>query len=264
MAYYTTKQINSWLYSIYDPLGVYCYLATGNDSALLFDTAHGIGSLPDLIREITDKPLTVVVSHGHIDHSSGAYQFDEAWMNEGDFDLTRMHTSEEFRERFVVDVLAEKKLALPDGFIKESFIKAGTGNLKNLNIGRVFDLGGLQLEVVAMEGHTHGSVGLLSREQRILLDSDAANSHIWMFLDESLPVSSYIAMLERTMKLDFDTFFVGHSDSPLPKTDFEKYIAVARNASMEKAKPYAIFPELKGFLYQEDRIGIVFSEAKLM
>jgi len=38
MSFYTIEQLQPWLYSIFDPLGLYCYLAVGDKSALLFDT----------------------------------------------------------------------------------------------------------------------------------------------------------------------------------------------------------------------------------
>jgi len=263
MSYYTTKQIYPWLYSIKDPDNVFCYLAIGNNGALLYDTAFGIGSLPDTIREVTDKPVTVVLGHGHIDHANGAYQFKEVWLHEGDFELLREHTSEGYRRNYA-DGLIAAGVVLSEGFDAETYAKAGTKqNIKQLEIGRVFDLGGLTLETVAMEGHTAGSIGLLEREHRVLLASDAANPHIWMFLKESLLISQYIAMLERVKKLDFDVFFVGHSDQPMPKSEFDKFIRVAQNATVEKSTPYKEIPELKGFLYQEGDTGIVFSEDKL-
>ena len=262
MGYYRINQIYPWLYSISDLFNVFCYLVSGNDSALLFDTAHGLGDLAGAVREVTDKPLVVVLGHGHVDHANGAHQFDEAWLHEDDFELCRAHTGKEIRRSFL-DSLAGKNPVLPECFDADAYVNAGMGNIKKLEPGRIFDLGGLHIEVVAMEGHTAGSVGLLVREHRVLLDSDSANPHIWMFLGESLPLSRYIAMLERTMHLDFDTFFVGHSDSPMPKRDFMKFLNAARNASVDKAVPYGAFPELKGLLYREDGVEIVFSEEKL-
>jgi len=263
MNYYTVKQIYSWLYSIRDPDNVFCYLAVGDKSALLYDTAYGIGSLPDVIREITDKPVTVALGHGHVDHANGAYQFNEAWLHENDFKLCNLHTSEAFRRNIAADVI-KSGAPLPEGFNAEAYAKAGKDlQLKKLEIGQIFDLGGLYMETVAMEGHTAGSAGLLARKQRVLLTSDAANPHIWMFLQESLPIAQYIAMLERVKELDFDVFFIGHSDQPMLKSEIDKFISVARNASVEKSSPYKTFPELNGFLYQEGDTGIVFSEEKL-
>jgi glyoxylase-like metal-dependent hydrolase (beta-lactamase superfamily II) len=262
MGYYTTRMIYPWLYSIFDPQAVFCYLAVGNEKALLFDTGYGIGNLPVVIKEITDKPVTIVLGHGHIDHANGAYQFHEVWLHESDFELYYKHTSEDFRKN-ILDELARKGQVLPEGFDRSKYMKEKVSFLRKLDIGHVFDLGNLHMEVVSMEGHTAGSIGLLAQERKVLLDSDSANPHIWMFLTESLSVHAYIAMLERMLQLDFNVFFVGHNDAPMPKSYFNKFINVARNASLEKAKPYNAIPELKGFIYQEEDTAIVFSEDTL-
>jgi len=261
--YYLVREIYPWLYSIYDPENVYCYLAIGDERALLYDTVYGIGSLPAVIKNITDKPVTVVLGHGHTDHANGAYQFDEAWVHEADIELCEWAATPGYRGGFL-DYLERSGQILPDNFDADAYKNGGAGNLKKLAIGQVFDLGGLRMEVVAMEGHTAGSIGLLAREHRVLLTSDAASAHVWMFLPEALLVSQYIAMLERTLPLEFDAFFPGHSDAPMTKEDFRTVIKVARNASVEKAAPYTYNggQNLKPIIYQEDGMALVFSEEK--
>jgi glyoxylase-like metal-dependent hydrolase (beta-lactamase superfamily II) len=260
--YYNVKEIYPWLFSICDPQNVFCYLAVGNKKALLFDTVYGIGSLPLAIKEITDKPLDVVLGHGHFDHTNGACQFEEAWLHEADFELCRLHTSEEYR-RIALNELKESGIVPPDDFNPDAYLKAGTGNLRKLEPGRIFDLGDLHIEVIAMGGHTAGSIGLLAQEHKVLLDSDSATPQVWMFKIESLSVKQYIAMLERVVQLDFDTFITGHTDEIMPKSDFYRYINAARHLSVEKSKPFEKHPELKGLLYREDGVEIIFSEAKL-
>jgi len=262
VGYYAVKEIYPWLRAIRDPLGAYCYLAIGAERALLFDTVHGVGSLPDAIREITDKPVTAVLSHGHYDHSNGACQFEEAWLREADFDLCRTHATEKFR-RSALKKLASSGRALPEGFDEGAYVGAGAGNLRKMEPGHVFDLGGLCMEVVGMEGHTAGSAGLLAREHRALLVGDAANARAWLFLQESLPLNRYAEMLERAALLDFDEYFIGHSDAPNPKSDFKKYANVARNASLEKSKPHPVFPWMESYLYEEGGAGVLFSRDKL-
>ena len=262
MDYYAVKQIYPWLYSIYDPQQVFCYLAVGDERALLYDTAYGIAPLQSVIREITDKPFEVVLSHGHIDHVNGAYQFEEVWLHEGDFQLYNDHSSKAMRLD-ILDRMTGKGPKLPDGFDSEAYVNGTVGNIKKLSIGQVFDLGNLQMEVVGMEGHTSGSVGLLAREHRVLLNGDAANSHVWMYLNESLSVKRYVAMLERTMQLEFDTFFVGHGNAPLPKSMFQKFINVANNVTIDKSEPYEVIPGLAGYLYMEGDVGIVVSKETL-
>ena len=62
-------------------------LAIGDERALLYDTAYGLAPLHDVIRELTSKPYDVILSHGHIDHVNGAFQFDEVWLHEGDLGI---------------------------------------------------------------------------------------------------------------------------------------------------------------------------------
>ncbi|MCL2545506.1 MAG: hypothetical protein FWE77_06250, partial [Clostridia bacterium] len=82
-------------------------------------------------------------------------------------------------------------------------------------------------------------------------------------LEETLPIRQYISMLERVSRLAFDVFYTAHSDGPHPKSDFQRYIRVARNASIEKGKPYDAFPELKPYIYAEDGVSIVFNKRTL-
>jgi len=232
---YAKNEIYPWLYSI-EEIGnnVFCYLLIGNENALLFDTTYGYGSLHRVIREITDLPVTVVLGHGHFDHTGGAeqlyaYLHSDIWLNEADFGLYAYNNQE-------------------------------TRFLKKLEIGQEFDLGGLNVKVIGMEGHTAGSIGILIKEHRVLLTSDSANPHIWLFLNESLPIDQYTAMLERVILLDFDTFFIGHNDAPLQKSDFQRFINVARNVSIEKAKPYDSQYYNSVFIYEEDGASVFFRD----
>jgi len=260
MSCYNVEKIYPWLYRLHDALGAYCYLSVGENKAVLFDTGFGLTSLRDAINKVTDKPIITVLGHGHLDHSSGAYQFDEVWLHEADFDLFHEHTSKEWRENFINGL---DKKAIPQNFDSGNYINAPAPKLKKLSVGQVFNLGGLHMEVIGMEGHSAGSIGLLAREHCILLNSDAANNHIWMFLPCTLPISKYTAMLERTLTLEFDTFFTGHSDEAQPKSEMNKYLQVARNASFEKSEPYEAMPEFNGFFYQENGAGIVFNKKTL-
>lgn len=264
MGYYEIKRIEPWLYSIYDPMSVYCYLAVGGKGALLYDTAFGIGGLNEAVREITDKPLTVVLGHAHIDHANGAFQFASVYLGDRDLELFDLHTSAKYRKDNA-DRLAESGIGAPPGFDPEKYIAAGAGSLAiaSLKPGAVFDLGGLAAEAVAMEGHTAGSIGLLFRDKKTLLVSDAANAHVWMFLPESLPLREYAAMLDRVYRLDFDVFYTGHGNAPQPKPMLLKYKAAALNAAVAKSAPYNQFPALKPYLYSEGGVDIVFSEDKL-
>ncbi|MCL2662496.1 MAG: MBL fold metallo-hydrolase [Oscillospiraceae bacterium] len=260
MLKYTIDEISTGLYKIKDPLDVNFYLIVGDEKALLFDTGYGIVDIPEAVKSITSKPLTVVLGHGHIDHANGAYQFEEVYLRAPDFELFREHTSPQIRS-VIIDRVNEAGLK-PD-FETEKWINNGNCKLKPLEIGTVFDLGGLNVEVIDMAAHTGGSIGLLVIEKRILLDSDSANSHCWMFVPQSLSIREYIAMLKRVKQLEFDVFYVAHQDHPHPKSDFDKYIRVAENATIEKSKKYDAWQEEDPYIYTEGDTSIVFNKRTL-
>jgi len=265
---YTVNEIDPGLYQIKDPMDVLIYLVVGKESALLFDTGHGVIDLPAIVKSITDKPLTVVLGHGHIDHANGAYQFGEVYLREPDYELFHEHTSPEIRgvilqrlEEAGIEVdFSEFNKKMLD---KEEWKNSGACKLIPLETGKVFDLGGTHVEIIDMAGHTGGSIGILLKEQRILIDSDSANSHCWMFVPQSLSVREYIAMLERVRQLDFDKFYVAHQVHAHTMVDLDKFIQVAKNVTLDKCEPYNNWVEEKPLIYTEDDVSIVVNERTL-
>ena len=171
-----------------------CYLICGSERALLVDTANGYEDLAEIVRSITDLPVIVVNTHGHGDHIFGNVYFDEAWLHPADIPL---------HDRFF-------------GYAKEDMEKEGLkpAVLTPLEIGQIFDLGGVQLEVVDLKGHTAGSIGLLDKAGRIIYTGDGLNTHLWMQLDHSLPMSTMLATfraLKEQHGADFDYVAHGHA-----------------------------------------------------
>lgn len=171
-----------------------CYLITGSEKALLVDTANGYEDLHAIVRTLTELPVIVVNTHGHGDHVFGNLYFDEAWLHPADNALYDMFF----------------------GYAREDLEKRGLKPcpVKPLQIGQIFDLGGVQLEVVDLKGHTAGSVGLLDKAGRILYTGDGLNTHIWMQLDHSLPIATlletFLALKEKH-GADFDYVAHGHT-----------------------------------------------------
>ena len=257
---FTIKEVDPGLYQIKDPMDVLMYLIVGGKEALLFDTGHGVIDLPRIVKTVTTKPLTVVLGHGHIDHANGAYQFGEAYLRQQDYELFKEHTGAEIRG-VILQRLDDAGITV--NFDRDEWIKSGDCKLLPLEIGKVFDLGGTHVEVIDMAGHTGGSIGILLKEQRILIDSDSANSHCWMFVPQSLSVREYIAMLERVIQLDFDKFYVAHQEHAHTKEDMKKFIQVAKNVTIEKCQPYDNWREAKPLIYTEDDVSIVVNERTL-
>ncbi len=176
-----------------------CYLITGEKRALLIDTLNGKENLMDVVREITNLPVIVVNTHGHCDHIYGNVFFEEAYLHPKDWELHDLHFG--FPETQVM--------------LKESGL--APCRLLPLKDDDVFDLGGITLEVIPVPGHTAGSVTLLCRKHRLLFSGDAVNTHLWMQLDESLPLKVLSESLSRLLtgyRSAFDYILTGHSKGP--------------------------------------------------
>jgi hypothetical protein len=81
-----------------------------------------------------------------------------------------------------------------------------------------------------------------------------------MFMPQSLSLREYIAMLKHVKQLEFDVFYVAHRDHPHPKSDFDKYIRVAENATIENSKEYDTWREEDPYIYTEGDTSIVFNK----
>ena len=269
MGYYGITKYNDNLYQLKDKLGSLVTLVIGEEKALVFDTAYGIGDLKKEVEEITKLPLVVVNSHGHMDHSCGNYQFDEILIHPKDYELCAKHNSLPWRER---NLLSAKNLrALPEGFDEDKYKKQNEGNLKPLNYGDIIDLGNLEAEVIDMRGHTQGSIGLLIKKWKLLLVGDATCPFIWIFLDESTTVKEYVDMLHKVLPLEFDNFLVGHGARMFPRYKMEEFLKVAEEIDLEKSvkvsfnnfEDYNVYCYTEGVMYNQDHAGIVFDPNKL-
>ncbi len=206
-----------------------CYLVTGEQRALLIDTANGRENLREIVREITSLPVTVINTHGHGDHILGNIYFEEAYLHPKDWELHDLHFSfPPVRELLQANGLKPCKL-LP------------------LAEDAVFDLGGITLEVVPIPGHTFGSVALLCRKHRVLFSGDAINPHLWMQLSESTPMKVLSQSLNRLLDVyrkDFDHLLTGHGkgleDAVLTEELAEGVIDLI-HGECEKDVPYRWF-----------------------
>lgn len=217
---------------ITDPAGVYAYLVEGQYQAALLDTCCGVGNLKEFVEGLTQKPITVLCTHGHLDHAGGAFGFDIAYLSKKDDALAKRHTTVDFRRAYV-----ETKV-VPDTISTNHYVPQRDGGYLDFCDGQVFDLGGITLEAIALPGHTQGMICILIRELRCLLLGDGCNIFTCLFESESSSIEAYKTSLQQLLlkhENQYDTVWFSHGNSVGDKTIVNDCIDVCDEIMAGKA-----------------------------
>ena len=228
------------VYHIRDELGVCVTLIVGENRALLFDTGYGLGGLRGIIRDITDKPLTVVNSHGHWDHALGNWMFPEARLHPDDFALYESVCAP--GARLGTLRRAEQEDALPPGFDREEYLNAPNAKIIP-ETGETLALGGVDAQIIPMPGHTRGSVVLYLPQKELIVMGDNWNPTVWVFFAYGLPVFPFREALRDILKLPFRQVLTSHGERAYPRETLEQYVLgmtdeLILNAPKDRDTPY--------------------------
>lgn len=219
MDFFHAEKINERLTAIRSLTGEIMYLIKGETKAVLVDTDLGVKGLGKLVAELTDLPLEVVLTHGHIDHAMGAPEFETVYMNEKDIPVYQSMRAVEGRKGYIAGNFGGK---LPEGMTDDDFLEnPEIPPFLPLNDRDVFELGGVRVEAYALPGHTPGSMVFLIPEERVLIMGDACNTFTFLFDSSSLPIESYKKQLtELKEKLDgkYDRIWLCHHLMEVPPT----------------------------------------------
>lgn len=190
--------------------GEQSFLIEGSDKALLIDGLSGVGSLKAFVRELTELPVTLVNTHGHVDHIGADFEYKEVYIAPEDIPLMYAHSDMEMRLGFA------KSGAMFAPLPTEPKLSDVTvpGPVKTLPMknGDIFDLGGVKLEVIAVPGHTRGTVVFLDRDRRIVYSGDACNRKTLVYGEESASIEEFKESLLHFKEFQpaFDGLWGGH------------------------------------------------------
>ncbi len=203
--HFEITKLSDHLYRITDALEVCCYLVVGREKACLLDTCTGVGNLKACVESITKLPLTVVLSHGHMDHCGGAGWFRDVYLCNSEMPILEIHRDIAFRARFFRDHL---KLELEEGDFLEVPKEIFQDIPKNLEL----DLGGVTVKLLHALGHTPGMICPLIPEDRALIIGDACDDNVLLFDKFSSGVREYMQNLQNLKDLDseYDHVYGNH------------------------------------------------------
>ena len=174
-------------------LNVDAYLVKGKQSAVVIDTLQDTTQLYDIIRNLTNLPLSVLCTHGHPDHVGKA--------------------TEKFVEMQVPVYMHPLDKDLLASFRDADWINQIHYSLQN---EMVFDLGDYLLETICCAGHTPGSVMFLNEKNGEFFTGDAIGSGgFWMQLKHCLPLHTYLknveSVYEKVHEIPNLKLYFGHS-----------------------------------------------------
>lgn len=189
-----------------------CYLLIGEEKALLFDTGYGEGNIRAWVESITEKPLYVVNSHGHGDHSGGNGWWEEIYAAEA--------AVSSMRQPFGNYEEMKARMTHPD--YRVNFLKDGD----------VFELGDRQVEVLAIPAHSEGSIALLDKKDRLLFSGDEleAGQVLQFVRDTMLPAKEFCRIHKKHMERlksrqqEFDLICPSHNGTPISKDYLDAFI----------------------------------------
>lgn len=242
------RPVNDHIWLMDDHGDATWYVVAGQERAMVIDTSIGLNHVYEEARKLTDLPLICVNTHGHGDHMGGNWSFDKAYMNLADLPV------------------AEESLQWPQ--MREAIQKFNLRFAEFLPIedGQEFDLGGLSLQALYLPGHTPGEIVLLDRQDRILFSGDGILEHLWLQLEESLPVRRQIESMERLLPLrdQFDTILHGHCQAPCGAELFDTLLAALRDLEAGNTAGDIDYPWLgnvsKAHPYQPNDRRIVYKD----
>ena len=170
-------------------LGVRIFLLAGKERALMIDTGMNGLNVRALAAAHTDLPCLLLNTHADRDHISANAQFETVYMHPSEMAFYRN-------------------------------VQNGRGTVIPVFGGDVIDLGGRELEIVHLPGHTPGSVSVLDRKNRCLIGGDPIqeDGNIYMFGPQR-DFGAYIASLRRLERRDdFDWIYPSHGNEKVSRS----------------------------------------------
>lgn len=203
---YSIHTINetTWMIAEYnETTSVYMYLLEGDEKAMLIDTGYGCIPLDEIVEGLTDKPVEVYLTHGHVDHIGGTGFFSPVYMKEADKGVYRMHSGRGLRNFFIPEDMGQSKDP------REETLALTMESI---------ELGNREVTVVPTPGHSAGSVCFYDKKNRWLFTGDTCcKADVLLNIPFAEPLEVYRDSVDRMIKLDLDLTWPGHHSYPVGK-----------------------------------------------
>lgn len=207
----------------------YMYLLEGSEKALLIDTGYGAGNLKAFVQGLTDKPVLVVNTHFHPDHSAGNGEFEEVMVAAG----------------WKVD----EPSVIEPGLIPFDITKLPHPDYKKVIVGEgdKIDLGNRKIKVMDVKpAHCNSSLFFYDEEQGMIFVGDEVEAaQVNMFDNSYNPDAPYDvrdrlecmkANCKRIKALNPRYIFPNHNGTPIASSYLDDFIGLVDSVFAGTAK----------------------------
>ena len=218
--WFKTERIRDDLYCITEPHYTQdnranLWLIKGSTADLLIDTGLGVSSLKLYLADILDKPLKVVASHVHFDHSGSCHEFDDVYIHKNEHhalctgDQNLILSAPEIG--FVPD--SDFEFLPYEGFSVSTYAVKPCPHARAIEHGDVIDLGNKVFEVMHLPGHSSGSIGLYNTKDQQFFSGDVVYDGRLLDKLEDSVIDDYIVTMEKLLELKTVEVRPGHYHS---------------------------------------------------
>jgi glyoxylase-like metal-dependent hydrolase (beta-lactamase superfamily II) len=215
--WFDVYELTEGTYAIYEPNQfeeAISYLVLGAERGILIDAGTGIGNIKQVVGELTDLPVSLVLTHEHYDHVGGAFRFDVVALanDSAAIEVLGRGRDNASLQRFVTDEYLWKPL--PAGFDPQTWTIPSVEPSELMAEGDIIHLGGRDIEVLRTPGHSPGSVSLLDRANRLLWTGDHFFPGPLYAHAPDVDIDAYMSSNDRLADLieQFDYVLSGHND----------------------------------------------------
>lgn len=207
------------------------HLLVGKDSALVIDTGFGLVNLKEAVNRLTDKPVKVINTHGHFDHTHGNWQFGGAMVSYKDLETISRHDDAAYLyDNFLGNPLT--KLMIGKKAVAR-VCNQPKADYRPLPESMTLDLGGGRIiRLYEIPGHTPGSIALLDVKYHRLYTGDMfCSGGVLLQLPESTDVETYLQSVRYTRQIcqenGVEEIFPSHPECPLAVSVLDDFEAAA-------------------------------------
>ncbi|MFK7762086.1 MAG: MBL fold metallo-hydrolase [Roseobacter sp.] len=230
--WYRSEQIDPRVWLVTEPrvhpiFSANMHLVLGRDRDLLIDSGMGVAPLRpfiDALRPDSERPLTCLSTHTHVDHIGAVHEFDTRLVHPIEaeehaapepYSLRTDGISDAFRTLFLDAGYPELWPVLIDAlpnaeYDVDGYVLRGAPATGLVEEGDTIDLGDWQAEVLHLPGHSPGQVGLFHHDSGTLFGADAIYDGPLIYDGPGMSVVDYAVTLQRIRALPVNIVHGGH------------------------------------------------------